>query len=180
MNKIIIALSLLFSVVFFNASAQTDRGDWLVGGQLAFNTTSGDNSFTLAPSAGYFFGKNFAVGSEITLSFSKLGDAKTSIVGFGPFVRYYFELKDPKFKPLIHASFDVLSVTDKTPIDKTTNTATSFFIGGGGAYFINDNVALEGVLGYNNTKVENLSAEGGFLFRIGFQIHLLGHEVRKK
>ena len=180
MKKIFIATALLLTVISFTASAQTDKGDWLVGGQLAFNTTSGNSSFTLAPSAGYFFGKNFAAGSELTLSFSKLGDSKTTAVGIGPFARYYFELKDPKFKPLVHASFGFVSITDKFLNQKTTNTATSLFIGAGGAYFINDNVALEGVMGYNNTKVENEKAEGGFLFRIGFQIHLLGHEVRSK
>lgn len=181
MKKVFISSALLLlMVISFNASAQTDKGDWMVGGQLAFNTTSGNNSFTLAPSAGYFFAKNFAAGSELILSFSKFGDEKRSVFGIGPFARYYFELKEPQFKPLVHASFTIASETSKQPSSKTTNTARSFFIGAGGAYFINDNVAIEGVLGYNNTKVESSGAEGGFLFRIGFQIHLLGHEVKLK
>ncbi|MBI2730520.1 MAG: porin family protein [Sphingobacteriales bacterium] len=181
MKKISLALSLIvFTLLSTSVSAQTDQGDWMVGGQLSFNTTSGNSSFTLAPNAGYFFGKNFAAGSEVTLAFSKFGDAKSSAIGVGPFARYYFELKEPNFKPLVHASFGVASVTNKFLGEKTTNTARNFFIGAGGAYFINSNVALEGVMGYNNSKVESSPSEGGFLFRIGFQIHLLGHEVKKK
>lgn len=181
MKKLLIASALLLlSVISFNANAQTDKGDWMVGGQMAFNTTSGNSSFVLAPSAGYFFGKNFVGGSELTLSFGKFGDSKTSQVGVGPFLRYYFELKEPQFKPFIHTSFSVLSQTDKFAGEKTTNTARNFFLGAGGAYFINQNVALEAVLGYNNSKVENLDSRGGFLFRVGFQIHLLNGEVKVK
>lgn len=181
MKKLLFASALfLLSAGAYNANAQTDRGDWMVGGQLSFNTTSGNSSFTLAPSAGYFFGKNFAGGSELTLSFGKFGDAKSSSVGIGPFLRYYFELKEPQFKPFVHTSLGFISETDKFAGQKTTNTARNFFLGAGGAYFINQNVALEALLGYNNSKVENLSAEGGFLFRVGFQIHLLNGEVKVK
>ncbi|MBI3717723.1 MAG: outer membrane beta-barrel protein [Sphingobacteriales bacterium] len=181
MKKLLIAPALLLlSVISFKANAQTEKGDWMVGGQMAFNTTSGNSSFVLAPSAGYFFAKNFAGGSELTLSFGKLGDAKSSAIGLGPFLRYYFELKEPQFKPFIHTSFSFLSETNKFAGEKTTNTARNFFLGAGGAYFINQNVALEAMMGYNNTKVENENSAGGFLFRVGFQIHLLNGEVKGK
>jgi Outer membrane protein beta-barrel domain len=179
MKKIIVSLSLLFITVI-SVNAQTTKGDWLVGGNLSFNTTTNNSSFTLAPAAGYFFANNFTAGSEVILSFGKFGDEKESAIGAGPFARYYFELKDPKFKPLVHTSFTVLSATTKFNNFKTTNTATSFFIGAGGAFFINNNVALEGIAGYNNTKVENNPGQGGFLFRMGFQVHLLGHEIKLK
>ena len=95
----------------------------------------------------------------------------------GPFARYYFGLKNPDLKPFVDAEFSILTQTSKYPTYKNSNTATSFFIGGGLAYFINSNVALEGVMGYNRTKVETLDPTNGFLFRIGFQVHLLGSEV---
>lgn len=181
MKKIFISGTLLLlTLITVNVNAQTEKGDWMVGGQMSFNTTSGDKSFTLAPSAGYFFANNFAAGSEFLLSFSKIEDKKESAVGVGPFARYYFELKEPAFKPFVHTSFTLANETTKVNDVKTSSTKTSFFIGAGGAYFINSNVALEGVMGYNNTKVENLSAKGGFLFRVGFQIHLLSGEIRTK
>jgi Outer membrane protein beta-barrel domain len=171
----LVAAMLIVSV----ANAQTDKGDWMVGGNMTINTTSNNSQFTLQPSGGYFFAKNFAAGSELTLSFGKFGDEKTSKVGVGPFARYYFELKSSDFKPLIHADFTFANLVTKSLGLKTSNTVTSFFIGAGGAYFINSNVALEAVAGFNRSKVENESPEGGFLFRIGFQVHLLGHEVSR-
>ena len=156
--------------------AQTDKNDWLVGGNMTINTTTDNSEFSFRPSAGYFFVNNFAAGAEFLLSFSKFGDRKTNSVGVGPFARYYFT-KNPNFKPMVHASFNVASESSKENNIKTTNTVTSLFLGGGGAFFINRNVAIEALAGYNRSKFENFDPEGGFLFRIGFQVHLLGHEV---
>lgn len=158
--------------------AQTDKGDWMVGGSLLLNTTEGNKTFTLTPNVGHFFARGFVAGAEMTISTSRLGEVRTTTLGVGPYVRYYFELKEPSFKPLVHAGFDVLSVRTKPPGE--TETARSFLFGLGGAYFINDNVAIDGLLGYNHTKVENESGEGGLLFRIGFQVHLLRREVGNK
>lgn len=178
MKRIILNLAFIMMIVSVT-NAQTDKEDWLVGGNMTINTTSNNSQFTLQPSAGYFFAKNFAAGSELTLSFGKFGDTKTSIIGAGPFARYYFDLRNSDFKPLIHADFTFANEVTKYQGLKTSNTVTSFFIGAGGAYFINSNVALEAVAGFNRSKVENESPEGGFLFRIGFQVHLLGNEVSR-
>lgn len=173
------ALLLIGTLCFTAATmAQTTKGDWLVGGSMTINTTKDNSDFSLLPAAGHFFAKNFAAGAQVTLSFGKTGDTKYSDVGIGPFARYYFDLKNPNFKPLLHADFNVVSERNKTNGISVTNTVTSFFIGAGGAYFINRNVALEGVAGYNSSKFENNDANGGFRFRLGFQVHLLGSEVK--
>lgn len=184
MKKIVFCL-LTLTALASRTQAQTEKGDWLVGGNMMINTTSGNSQFTLQPSAGYFFAHNFAAGAEFLLSFVKAGDEKTSIVGLGPFARYYFEPKEGHFKPFVHTSIDFSSKTTKIPdlnnnTVKTSSTITSFFIGAGGAFFINDNVALEGLAGYNNSKVKSQPAQGGFLFEVGFRVHLLGREVKLK
>lgn len=177
MKKItLFVLSSLF--VSAAAFAQTNKGDWMVGGSMTVNTTKNNSDFTLVPSAGYFFVNNFVGGAQATLSFGKTGDTRSSAIGIGPFARYYFGFNNSQFKPLLHADFNVISDRDKTNGVTTTNTITSFFLGAGAAYFINNNVALEGVAGYNSSKFENNDANGGFRFRIGFQIHLLGSEVK--
>lgn len=182
MKKILFSLIILIATAI-TTNAQTDKGDWLVGGNLTLNTTSDNSQFTFIPSAGFFFADGFAAGAELIFITSKLGNTKRNGIGVGPFARYYFSLKEPAFKPLIQAGFSIQSVntTIKTNITsiKTSDTQTSFFIGGGAAYFINSNVALEGVMGYNRTKVENQDANGGFLLRIGFQVHLTSGEVSK-
>ncbi|MEO5593190.1 MAG: hypothetical protein ABIR15_12945, partial [Chitinophagaceae bacterium] len=88
-------------------------------------------------------------------------------------------LKNSDVKIFLHADFSILSETNKYPTYKNSNTATTFFIGPGVAYFINPNVALEAIAGYNRSKIETQDPTNGFLFRIGFQVHLLGHEVAR-
>jgi opacity protein-like surface antigen len=174
------ALVFLAAMVVFSAvKAQTDKGDWMVGGNMTINTTKGNSQFSLLPGAGYFFARNFAAGANFTLSFEKFDQTKTTTLGVGPFARYYFSLANPDLKPFLHADFSLLTETSKYPTYKNSNTATSFFVGGGLAYFINPNVALEAVAGYNRTKVETLDPTNGFLFRIGFQVHLLSGEVER-
>lgn len=172
------SISVLMSVY---VNAQTDKGDWLVGGGLLLNTTKGNSQFTFMPNVGHFFAKGFAAGAEMTISSSKFGIQRETTLGIGPFARYYFELKEPVFKPYLHAGFDVLSIRQKVEGQEAeTETGRTFLFGAGGAYFINDNVAIDGLIGYNHTKVENASGQGGLLFRIGFQVHLLGSEVGNK
>jgi hypothetical protein len=60
----------------------------------------------------------------------------------------------------------------KTSVESTTESAIGFFIGGGVALFISDNVALETIMGYQNTKIENQPGRGGFNMRIGFQVYI--------
>ncbi|MEP7280131.1 MAG: outer membrane beta-barrel protein [Bacteroidota bacterium] len=176
MKKIV--MSLVWAMVLGSVvHAQTEKGDWMVGGNMTINTTSGNSQFTLQPSAGYFFARNFVAGADFTLSLGKVDQTKTSAIGVGPFARYYFSLKNPDVKPFLHAEFSIASETRKYPTYKNSNTVTSFFIGGGLAYFVNRNVALEGVAGYNRSKIETLVPTNGFLFRLGFQVYLSGGEV---
>jgi hypothetical protein len=176
MKKILTAMTLFF--VLTNVHAQTNKGDIMIGGDVRINTTKSNQEFTVQPTAGYFFAKSFVAGSELKTSFTKFGDQKTTSFGAGPFARYYFNLKNSSFKPLVHSSFTFETATTRVLNSKFRSTVTSLFIGGGGAYFLNENVALEVIAGYNRSKYENVDSEGGFAFRLGFQIHLLGSEVR--
>src|SRR5688500_11764775 len=118
---------LLFSVVFTAiVNAQTAKGDWLVGGGFTLNTTEGATVISLMPNAGYFFGRNFAAGAEMQISTTKLGEIRTTTLGVGPFARYYFELKEPVFKPYVHGAFNVASVRTKAFGLSETETATGF------------------------------------------------------
>jgi Outer membrane protein beta-barrel domain len=178
MKKIVLSL-LAITVMAVAVNAQTDKSDWMVGGNMTINTTKGNSEFTFQPSAGYFFAHNFVAGAQFTLSFAKQEDTKYSTFSVGPFARYYFNIKDSQFKPFVHADFNFGSTAVKDYLGKTSTTVTSFFIGAGGAYFINNNVALEALAGYNRSKIETYDPTNGFLFRIGFQVHLLGGEVAR-
>jgi len=179
MKKIVLNLFTLLLLASV-ANAQTDKGDWMVGGNMTINTTKGNSEFAFQPSAGYFFANNFVAGGQFILNFSKQEDTKYSTLAAGPFARYYFNISNSAFKPFLHADFSVGSTSVQIAgLDKTSTTTTSFFIGAGGAYFINSNVALEALAGYNRIKIETYDPSNGFIFRIGFQVHLLGGEVAR-
>jgi outer membrane protein W len=178
MDKRILFLSTM--VVFgLAASAQTEKGDWMVGGNFTIRTNKNNSLVAILPSAGYFFANNFVAGASFNLSFEKTGDAKTNTQSVGPFARYYFNLKSSDFKPFLHAEWNIGNVNTTLPLTKTSNTSSNFLLGAGGAFFINSNVALEGVAGFAHSKVQGQSPENGFAFRVGFQVHLLGSEVER-
>jgi Outer membrane protein beta-barrel domain len=171
----IVAVTVMATVV----NAQTEKGDWMVGGNIVISTPTGNSQFAIQPSAGYFVANNFVVGADVSLNFAKVGDVKTSAITAGPFARYYINIKNSAFKPFFHAEYNLGNVVTTIPTSKTTNTTGKFFLGAGGAFFINSNVALEAVAGYEHTKVQGTPVENGFLFRLGFQVHLLGSEVER-
>ena len=172
MKKVLLSLLLSMTVAF--VFAQTNKTDWMIGGNIRVNTAKSNNEVTIQPMAGYFFADNFAAGSEFKLSYSKFGAEKSRSIGVGPFARYYFNLKNSSFKPLVHSTVTFESVNTNENGTESTNTVTSIYILGGAAYFINENVAVEALMGYNRSKYENQDSEGGFVFRLGFQVHLTG------
>ena len=178
MKKVIMSLLAVW-VMATVVNAQTEKGDWMVGGNIVISTPTGNSQFTVQPMGGYFIAKNFAAGASVVLDFTKVGDTKYSTITAGPFARYYINLKNSAFKPFFHVEYNLGNKVTTTPVTKTTNTTGKFFLGAGGAFFINSNVALEAVAGYEHTKVQGMPVENGFLFRLGFQVHLLGSEVER-
>ncbi|KIC91409.1 outer membrane beta-barrel protein [Flavihumibacter sp. ZG627] len=149
--------------------AQTEKGDWLVGGNFTLNT-SNNTTISLNPSAGHFFAKNLAGGGTIRLLYDKSGDNSSTVFGIGPFIRYYFGKSN--LKPFLMSEY--LFTSTKLSFDGNTNTenGADFFIGPGLAAFVNDNVAIETIVGYTNTKIKGFDSDGGLAIRIGFQVYL--------
>jgi Outer membrane protein beta-barrel domain len=156
--------------------AQTEKGDWLVGGILQLNTAKNSTSFEFSPNAGYFVLDNFALGAKLVIAYEQLGDLNITSFGVGPFARYYFSEK--KIKPFFAADFDYQNQKFKTSLGSVTENAFNYFLGGGAAFFINDNVAVEGLLGYRHTKVKEEEGNGGLNFRVGFQVYINRHQAQ--
>jgi opacity protein-like surface antigen len=127
------------------------------------------NSFYMRPGAGYFFTDNLVAGFQLYVSTYESHGARHGNEGnkysslytsAGPFARYYFKDID-KFRPLAQISFGIGSNKTKntvpsTGIGTTTSTTTEnkestfdFALGGGASYFITENVAFDGLLGYS-------------------------------
>ncbi len=175
MKKIILALFL--SGILASVNAQTEKGDWMVGGNFRLNTSENNTEISLTPTAGLFVIDNLAVGANVTISYSKNGTRKLTDLGIGPFARYYFTTAN--VRPILQGSFSF--ITEKTKIGNTSNTnnGANFFLGGGAAIFISEQVSIDGLMGYYHSKVDGFDGGGGFALSVGFQVYLFKNQMDK-
>jgi len=166
MKKIFLATALFATISSF---AQTEKGDWLVGGTVGFRTNKNNSSINISPNAGYFFANNFAAGANVQIDFSKVGDYKTTDLGLGPFARYYFE--GSTVRPFVTTSFNYLYTKAKTNLSTSSESGYGWFFGIGAAAFINQNVALESIAGYNYSRYGGVGYSG-FALNVGFQVYI--------
>ena len=127
MRKII--LSIFLTAIFYVTNAQTEKGDWLVGGRIDLNTGENSTQIGISPSAGFFVLDNFAIGGNFSINYTKANDNKVTGFGIGPFARYYFT--EAKARPLLHGAFNYLSFKTKNPNGSSTNTVINFLIAAG-------------------------------------------------
>lgn len=174
-------LSILAVAGLMTANAQTSKNDWMVGGNFRLNTSENNTQISFTPNAGLFVVDNLAVGGNIGLGYTKSGNNKFTSFNVGPFARYYFTAESQSVRPVIHAAFNYLSTKNKVgTAASSTNTGINFFVGGGAAMFISDNVSIDALAGYDRTKYNNFDGSGGFAFNIGFQVYLLQGKMGEK
>jgi hypothetical protein len=97
--------------IAFKSNAQTEKGNFLLGGSVNFSTSNNENenpakrtTFGVAPRVGYFVSDNWAVGTTLDYSISKTkGSIQGEMTyigyqsinyGISPFVRYYTRIAD--------------------------------------------------------------------------------------
>ncbi|MEO7313355.1 MAG: outer membrane beta-barrel protein [Chitinophagaceae bacterium] len=163
---------LAFALVLVGTSsfAQTEKGDWMVGGNIGFRTNKNNSNFSFSPNAGYFFADRFVAGAALQTSFEKTGDIKSSTVGLGPFARYYF--LNGNFKPFAVTQVNYLVAATRYNGTKTTTNGYGWLLGAGAAAFISQDVAFEGVAGYNYSQFSSASSNTGFSLNFGFQVYI--------
>ncbi len=174
MRKILLSLVLVLSFAY--AQAQTEKGDWMVGGGFQLNTSDDNTQIALTPNAGLFVINNLAVGGNLVFDYSKDGNNKITEFGIGPFVRYYFTKAN--VRPILHANLNFTSLRIKAPSFSNTENGLNYFLAGGAAIFISDQVSIDGLMGYAHSKYGS-SGNGGFALIIGFQVYLLKRQMDK-
>jgi len=178
MRKLSLLAAAMVLVLLLNA--QTQKSDWMIGGNFRVNTSKNNSQIVFTPNAGYFFIDNLAVGGNFSLSHTKSADDKYTSFGVGPFARYFFTTTTQQVRPIIHSSFNYLSTKNKIANNySSTNTGINYFIGGGAAIFISDNVSLDAVLGYDRTKYSGFDGSGGIAFNMGFQVYINKNQLKK-
>lgn len=169
--------SILLAITFAGFS-QTEKGSWLLGGNIAFSSTTvkenGNSSnytlFGLNPKIGVFPVKNFAV----ILNTNYLTSSGSHELTIGPAVRYYFP----------GSEFVKLFVGGGVGFGSTTEThSTTYQFEAGPAIFIRPSVALEFNFYYQsgNTKYDNSNdfppynnefTQSQFGIGVGFMVYL--------
>ncbi|HFK5571968.1 porin family protein [Elizabethkingia anophelis] len=160
-----------FALLGFAASAQTEKGSWVVGGStsIGFNNVSTKvksgnttfdgpkvNTFTIAPSAGYFVIDKLSVGLDLayTNATTKYDGAKTTSNTFAilPTATYYFT-DNTVIKPYLGAGIGYASNTEKEEYRGKSNEYTvdgfAWKVKGGFAYFFTSSIAADLGLSYS-------------------------------
>lgn len=153
MKKILLTLSAV-AVLGFAANAQTEKGKFMVGGQVGYHgqtTKDSDvksNQFSIIPNAGYFVADNIAVGTGVGYNWAENETAigtkvNNSSFVLAPFGRMYSHNDGPvKF-------FGQLSVPMAWGTQETDNTKTSTTesygveLAPGIAFFPTSNIGIE-------------------------------------
>jgi hypothetical protein len=175
MKKIILLVLIAFA--FSNkANCQITKGNWLIGGNANFsmqdqklnNSDYTSRYFNIDPDIGYLISDKFAAGIRGSLYHSSdkapnTQKSKATLLGLGPFVRYYFLPTDNRVNFLADAGYQYST-------DFKKNHHNDFKFSTGPVIFFNSSVGLELTINYDILNNEIATAKT-FSFAVGFQIH---------
>ena len=180
MKNIFTFLILLVSMT--SLSAQIQKGTVLLGGTVAFQNISVEGSgvtiVNLAPTAGFFLSDRFALGASLGMSLLVNNGGNFTSFGLAPYARYYFN-GSGKARFFGEASIGISS--DKSEGFDALNTL-QLGLALGADFFLNDNVAIEGSLGYvrsNYLETDSPVASSG-INTIGLNFGVIAFIGRKK
>lgn len=169
-------LTLVIVLIFsgLTSFAQVNKGNVLAGGSMSLHSgkESGITStaFEFSPGFGYFFADKFAAGLKVNYTSLKVKDVDAITDGmFGPFVRYYLLDKDNKVNLLLDGEF--LFGSAKMGGESINQNMLGAMAGP--VFFLNKHTALEVLLGYSSTKIQDFTDRTNTIsMSVGFQIHL--------
>lgn len=189
--KKVITLLLAATTVVSAANAQLQKGNVLVGGDIAnFSIGLKKGAVTdihLLPKAAWFINNNVAIGAYVNFELITAKNAGTeTIYGVGPLARYY--VNSPKVNLLQHGRFFVegnVGIEGSNTSDGNGNSFNTnglgLGVGPGYAYFITPNIGLETLLKYNGiVGFGNETTSSKLNLSVGFQVYLPGKGTRDK
>ncbi len=185
MKKIIGFLIISMALFSNESSAQIQRGNLLVGGDLAnLNLTlggGGDFTVRVDPKIAFFIRDNVALGAYLDFSLATAkGSGTTTNYGVGALGRYY--INDPKTNILRHGRLFFegnAGIQGVSQLSGSNTTGLGVGIGPGYAYFITPNIGLETLLKYNGiVGFGSRPYTSNLNLGIGFQIYLPGSRAR--
>jgi len=187
MKKFTLCLLTAIIGVGLSASAQIQKGNVMVGGNLAGLDLglSGSKVFSvdLTPKAAWFIEDNIALGGYANLGLKTAkNQATTTNYGFGALGRYYTgkDTEILKHGRIFGEATLGLGGTNTSKGGGNTN-GLAFSFGPGFAYFITPNIGLETLLKYNGIAgFGNTGYQNNLSLSFGFQIYLPGQRTFNK
>jgi hypothetical protein len=181
MKKTFLPFFMLLFAACLAASAQTERGNIMIGGNMNLRIPTNDGEtvqqsyLSLTPNVGFFLADNVALGFGLPISSNRYRDNRTgytsrsSSFGFAPFGRYYFGASN--IKPFLEGRFGIEHFKSEET-GKAGNRDEALFVGFGAglAMFLNEHVALEPKLSYD--AYSRGGTNSAFNINIGFQVYL--------
>lgn len=163
----LLTIATLFCATF--TFAQTAKGGMLLGGTAGFDVQFEDPdnyvSIDLQPTLGFFVADNLAVGGTLALGYGKVGDFSSTTFGLIPFGRYYLGTGNTRLFLQAQVGFQSTK-TDFGGGDDATSSGSIFGAGPGVAIFLNEHVAIEGLLAYNKYGGDYDSSDLGLRFGV--------------
>ena len=174
----------LFLTITTTSFSQIKKGQFLIGGNISFesaknenaiNSTYTSNNFFISPAIGYFIAYQLAGGLRIDLSLynSKSDNVDTHYTAttISPFLRYYLLPVPGKVNVFIDVSY--LHTKTKSSLGYSEK-AKGYYLSAGPSVFLTKQIALEFTLGYKHTDSDNFGHTKVDIFNSGFglQIHL--------
>lgn len=186
--KKVFALALIFVTGVLMANAQIQRGNVLVGGDIAnFNLGLNKGAYftvLINPKAAWFIKDNTAIGSYLNLGLKTArGKGTDFIYGLGLLLRQYANknavaaVKHTRIFFEANAGFE--GEDHSVSSTNVTTNGLGIGIGPGLTYFITQNIGLESLLKYQGILGFGTRATTSTLnLNIGFQIYLSTKAVR--
>lgn len=168
-------ITLVFACFCLASKAQVEKGTKLIGGalslDLAFDDDDEADDFLLNPSYGVFIVDRIALGGNLRIAYDKKGETGQTDISLGPFARLYI-LGNAQLRMMIDARTGYLYSVSKVGDVSSTDHGFQFFGGPGLSYFLNDNVSLDAVLGYNYRTFGADANSSNLRLVAGLQIYL--------
>ncbi len=161
MKNLIIIYFLTVFAFFKYGNAQTEKGTFLLGGNVSYQLVDEQYFLNISPNIGYFVANKISIGLFSSLEKQNL----LSDFLIGPNIRVYFL---PSEIGSFFAGGTYLYNYIKAPAQRFEGSFNGFNTSLGYAMFLNNSIAIQ--LSANYEKLEDRS--GNLYFGIGFQIHL--------
>lgn len=161
MKRLLVTLAcgLFLTLIYGKTQAQTEKGNWLLGGSGSFQHLSqsgnlNSNHIQFYPKAGFFVADHLVVGLMPLVEMSIVDkDNRTSrnpntyTLSIGPFARYYFPVSSSI--SLFGEGYATYGTHYYKPKQSMANSAIySWRIGPGAAFFLSPSISLDISVGY--------------------------------